>query len=82
MDNFERHHLESLSLSLEIAFPWSHSRILIRIAKPISSAAEDSDSVGNVERQKALQRPPEMNSEPGTERKTDLVRLETPKGSA
>ncbi|MFF4743971.1 hypothetical protein, partial [Streptomyces sp. NPDC001268] len=78
MDSFECHHLESLSLSPEITFPWSRSRILIRIAKPISSVAKDSDNVENVERQKALQRPPEMNSEPGTERKTDLVGLETP----
>ncbi|MFJ6630601.1 hypothetical protein ACIQMR_04195, partial [Streptomyces sp. NPDC091376] len=31
---------------------------------------------------KALQRPLDTKSEPGTERKKNLVRLETPKGSA
>ncbi|MFH9074029.1 hypothetical protein, partial [Streptomyces alboflavus] len=36
-----------------------------------------SANVVNTPKGKALQRPPELKSEPGTERKKDLVRLET-----
>ncbi|MFJ8583024.1 hypothetical protein ACIRD2_00005, partial [Streptomyces sp. NPDC093595] len=49
---------------------------------PIMSRRGNRLKWWSAERQKALQRPPETESEPETERKTDLVRLETTKGSA
>ncbi|MEV6757882.1 hypothetical protein [Streptomyces sp. NPDC051214] len=47
------------------------------LAKLDYELQRESANVVNTPKGKGPQRPPEMKSEPGTERKTDLVELET-----